>query len=538
MLFFKWPKMGNCAVSSLLVFLACWLIWTDELFLFSPVDAADVSGGSTTILTYEIDRSNVPNLTYNDLTLLVNVGQAESIQVSGDGSPVSHIYDLSSGIIRFSTQANTIEISVTGQNTNASFGSFAKAELLEDKDFAWSIGMDDNVGLKPSVSIMESFGWQATFFLIASSIEDGRDEDWIIDTNYIRSKLNDGWALGNHTWDHSCDSTISRQNILDGYSRLQSIVDSSARPNYQIISFAAPCFTPEYHPVIIEQRNQQSWPVQFNESGYRTPLIVDPGISQDLYSQEEARFLAYAFDFDEPVGRATDLEVLDSQAVINQIDWMATRHDTYGEHHWHNVIVHSDKQDVINQVASYIYNTYGPGGSERIWVAPSDRIYSYLLVRDNSIVTQTGGTSNTPVATEAPTSTSIAATATLAPTSTPTSTHTATPLSQPTPTQEAEPTNPLNTETPTVPPPANTATSSITPTALPSRTATPTESTVNATPTPLQQPTSVAPSPTALPLSNPTATPTGMAPIPGQQSRPQIYIPLISESSSQPVEAH
>lgn len=549
MTIFYQSKAKYSITFSLLLSLFGALIWIGGLSITNQVDAADNSTDELTILTYEIDRSNVPELTYNELTVLVNVGQTDSIQITGDGSVVGHTYDAAKGIVQFSTAASSIEISVNNPVTNESFGTFEKARLLDGKDFAWSIGMDDNVGLKPSVELLESYGWRGTLFLIARDIQDTRDEDWIMDAPYLRSKLDSGWALGNHTWDHSCDSTVSSQNILDGYNRLQSIVEASTRPDYKIISFAAPCFTPQYHPVIIEQRNQQDWPVQFNESGYWTPLIIDPGVTEDLYSPDDGRFLAYAFDFDEPVGRATDLEILDPQAVIDQIDWMAMRNDTYGDHHWHNVIVHSDKEDVINTVASYAYNAYGPGGTNRIWVAPSDEIYSYLLVRDNTIVRRTGEVNNTPTATPTPINTVVAvttatSTATSTPIEEPTTVQTATPTftatntpagtAQPTGTSDVEPTQTTATNTPTNTSPALSMTASATPTTTPTATQTsPFSSTVTPTPTATQQSVRPFPSPmtTTLPSDNATAVPTSTFPLPGRQSGTLLYLPLISDSA-------
>lgn len=399
-------------------------------------------------LSYEIDRSQVPPLYYNDLTIQITVGQVDSVEVTVNGVPTPFEYDTSLGIVQLTTSESAFDLALTNPDVPVGdIGAVTKSELKDDKAFAWSIGLDDNVNLRETVAALDPYGWQGTFFMIASDIDDTRDESWIIDVPFLHEKLSQGWSIGNHTWAHPCITTISNSQITTAYDRIRQIVDLSDRPDYLVTSFAAPCFVMEYHPVILQQRNAQLWPVQFNESGNLTPFIVDSGNTEDIYVDGDFSPAAYAFDYDLPVGRGQFLDTQEAFTLISKFDWMASRFAEDGKHIWHNSLVHGGKEVAVETAASYLYNTYGPNGTDQVWVAPSDQIYSYLLVRDNSVVklldsdlpptatpTSTFTPTSTPTFTPTPTSTftpTSTPSLTPTPTSTPTSTPTFTPTSMP-----------------------------------------------------------------------------------------------------------
>ncbi|NTU86382.1 MAG: hypothetical protein HGA45_44805, partial [Chloroflexales bacterium] len=55
---------------------------------------------------------------------------------------------------------------------------------------------------------------------------------------------------------------------------------------------------------------------------------------------------------------------------------------------------HGGQEDNLTLVLNKAYSAYGPGGTNELWMAPSDEIYSYLLVRDNTDLA--GGTLTPP----------------------------------------------------------------------------------------------------------------------------------------------
>jgi hypothetical protein len=229
---------------------------------------------------YTLDRSAVPELTYNDLTLKVYVGDMTEAEVyTTNGITIPHTID--AGTLTFTTDADQVQLVLEGvtdpnrAGTN-SVGEISKATLRDDKKWAWSIGLDDNVSLKPTIDLLRRRGWAGTLFMIGNIIDETRQEDWIVDAPDLNELLAEGWSVGNHTWEHECNGGFDyRQSILDGYNRLQEVVQNSPRPNYKIISFAAPCFDADYQPQILAMRDNGETAVQFNESGNKYLLIVD-----------------------------------------------------------------------------------------------------------------------------------------------------------------------------------------------------------------------------------------------------------------------
>ncbi len=339
-------------------------------------------------LTYDIDRTNVPDLYYNELTLRVQVNDAQTIDVRADGEPVSFVHDADAGQIMLTTGAARVEVQVAGVGNPYGVGEIKKAALRNDKGFAWSHGMDDNVYLRAQVAVLEQYDWRGTFFLIAGTVDDARDEEWIADVPYVRRKLADGWSIGSHDWDGSCREPIDVQKMIDAAARLNQIVATSTVPTHRVISFAAPCFLASYHPLVLAQRDAEETSILFNESGDVTPMIVDAAARAPVTGDSEHDILAYDFDFDGNVGRGTELAFA-TQEALDTIDWMAARHAQTGEHFWYNTLSHGNEEAALATFAAHVYSEYGPEGTNEVWVAPSDEIYSYLLTRDRSVITTT-----------------------------------------------------------------------------------------------------------------------------------------------------
>ncbi len=61
-------------------------------------------------------------------------------------------------------------------------------------------------------------------------------------------------------------------------------------------------------------------------------------------------------------------------------------------HYWVNLLAHGADggypSGAFYKWLDYLYSHYGPGGTDEVWVAPSDAVYSYLLVREQSRVTR------------------------------------------------------------------------------------------------------------------------------------------------------
>ncbi|MEM7128717.1 MAG: hypothetical protein AAF702_20450 [Chloroflexota bacterium] len=368
------------------IFVSLWLIF---VWLALPVN---IFGATSSTYTISLDRSSIPALNYHDITLQLPVGNVTNITLIEDGTDtLSYLYDAGAGILTFTTDGTSVQLSLDGPDATSFSGLATIASLKDDKAFAWSHGMDDNVFLMDSIAIFDSYNYRATVYMIASDISDTRDQEWILDKINLHQLLGNGWAVGNHTYDHGCYGVDYENEILDGYNRINEIIPDSPKPGYVINSFAAPCFDANYHPYILQHRNQGTTLTIFNESGNDALLIVDPN-TLDFTSNGRT---AKSFNFEMAIGRGNPIELDDPAEAISIIDWMAA-HASPTQHFWYNTFSHSGKESALNSVMAHIDNAYGAGGDQSIWVAPAEEIYAYLRIRESIQITISGTSGNTP----------------------------------------------------------------------------------------------------------------------------------------------
>jgi hypothetical protein len=320
----------------------------------------------------------------------VYIGAVTSVTVQdANGVEINSTYDSETGYVQFTTDADNVTLVVEDLTSLDDFGNIEFTTLKDDKSWAWSHGLDDNVYLQAQIAALQAVGWRATLYLIGKSVDDTRDQDWIDDAPDIYQHLNDGWAIGNHGWNSECvnrNPAVLEQDVLAGYNRLAQVVAASNLPDYKVISFAAPCFVVLYHPIILGLRDAGTIPMLFNESaGSSSGLQLIDDLSGGASDYTQGSFTAAGITFDTEISRNIQLGI-DNNAVLARIDW-ASLHSNSSRHIWFNTLTHGNQEDDLEPVIAYIYNTYGPGGTDELWMAPSDEIYSYLIVRDNTPVT-------------------------------------------------------------------------------------------------------------------------------------------------------
>ena len=334
---------------------------------------------------FSIDRSAAPALYYTDLSYVVHLGSASNTSVLIDNTPVASTYDPASGNLVFTTSKGggvTVRFAATSAPSAV---SAQKASLRDNKAWAWSHGMDDNVGLLAQVNLIKARGWRGSLMLIGEKIDDTRQEQsWIFDKPILVTLRNQGWSLGDHSWDHNCDESappaVLRKTIIDGYDRLREIVAATDDPRYQVLAFAAPCVISPYTPVFADLVAGGTTTLRFNETQGSPLMNVD---GADYTSGD---LTATAMDASKTeIGRDSDVEGA-PEKVNAVLDWMAAN-KAADRHFWLNTLSHGDREADLGQILDHAYTTYGPGGSDEIWVAPSDEIYSYLLTRDKVVVT-------------------------------------------------------------------------------------------------------------------------------------------------------
>lgn len=337
-------------------------------------------------LDFTANRSAVPSLYYNDLTYNIHLGVVASAVVYSGGSTLASTYSNTTGDLVFTTTQTSFQILIKNPADTNLF-SVAKSALKDNKKWAWSHGMDDNVNLQAQVNLMTQKGWRGLLFLIGKDISDTRNESWIYDKPALTSLLSQGWSLGNHTWDHECfgvgmsDPTFLSNTILNGYNKIDEIVQASSVPSYKILAFAAPCFATEYDSYVVSLRSAGTIAVKYNESQANGLMQIDVGAAGFSNSGKSA--VAVSSNTIK-IGRDLGIETSADNTIAN-LDWMAANASST-RHFWYNTLSHGNKEGVLQPVADHANNSYGPAGTNEIWVAPSDEIYSYLLVRDNTVL--------------------------------------------------------------------------------------------------------------------------------------------------------
>ena len=341
-----------------------------------------IPGDQTWRVTHQIDRSGLPLLSFTALTLNVFVGAIDEATVTVDGQTTPHLYDPTSGYVTVTTTGSTLVIDAAGATLGDDLGFAVPAPLKDDKDWAWSHGFDDNVDLGPSLDAFEARGWRGSIYLIGSQVSASRDQPWVIDSAAARRRLNNGWSLGGHGWSNACDD-FDEPNVTRSMNRIGDIVAGSSRTGYTPIAFAAPCFLAEYHPVVLDMRDRGVTDIAFNESGSDFVQIVDSDAESYWINDRQV----VAFDFDNPIGRDPRIEFTDFVELSADIDWIASQ-ATDERHIWYNSLSHGGHETRIASLLTHISDNYGPGGSDEVWVAPADEVYSYLIVRDGAKVSE------------------------------------------------------------------------------------------------------------------------------------------------------
>jgi hypothetical protein len=362
------------------------------------------SDPSAATINLSIDRSAVPQqVGFRDLTLRVKVNTATAVAVKVDGQSPPCAYDSTSGTVLFTTAGASVVISVSGgQPASSGFGTFTKAALEDDKKWAYSFGFDDDQEFKQGIRVAESLGMRGTVFIMnkddSQLFASGRNEGWTLgeddvpilerggsiqDTNPASTFSSaGGWGIGNHSWSHSYVADLggaaaAKADIVKMQDKLFSILGIPGTDAYKIIAFAAPMFDASYEPIIQDIRDHDpAHQLLFDESGSSMPLQVDGPLDRNA---SIGRANTYGFGN----GSGDDPKTVIA-GFRSKLD--ATHH------YWLNTLDHGVDTSYPNgaffQWVQYFHDTYGKGGTNEAWNAPSDRIYSYLLVRDLSVVTK------------------------------------------------------------------------------------------------------------------------------------------------------
>lgn len=351
--------------------------------------------------TYSIDRSAVPGLYYNDLTYLIKVNQGSAV-VSAGGQNLSFTYDAQTDRIMFTTPANNFIVTITNPNSTNNLGAIETAPLKDNKRWAWSHGMDDNVNLWcgdadacNSVAHFTNKGYRATVFMITKNVDTVthdvnnnpavRNESWILDEGQLQQLISMGWGIGNHDNDTSCSNSAA---IAQANAILSGIVSRSAHPTYKLLTYANPNFSPVCDDLLKNAYGLAS---------------VDGGTSyiSQLLMAESGNGLTDTITTESFFTGNGGVEILDSAHQIIKLYreskgydavYMKARFDYMSanssptSHRWFNSLTHSDGV-AVKDFVNYFDTHYGFNGTNEAWMATSDEVYSYILNQKYAVVT-------------------------------------------------------------------------------------------------------------------------------------------------------
>ncbi len=344
---------------------------------------AFVSGGDlppdVVYLRYTIDRSALPAwVAYRDLTLRIAVGEAEVLGAWADGAPIQVNAGREPGVALVTTSASEVVLEVQGEGvTPATVGDYTVATVKDDKLWAYSLTFDDG-----ELSVYEyaypelrRYGFRAGVAVIGQWL--GRDDanEWdYCSAAQLSELIAAGWSMFNHSYSHfDGESNISYTEAWNCQEAIRTHLNG-----YRATVFTVP-FTNPYWAQIIDQYSQA------------LGLYV-----MQLYSDDGARLIG----MDAPV-------ILTNAAYHMRRDdikdWVEGGYNYFDqahsaavasvpEHTWvslHGHNVHYD-QDwcAVAESSAYLYNTYGAGGTDEVWVAPADEVFQYLVTRSYAVVSR------------------------------------------------------------------------------------------------------------------------------------------------------
>lgn len=393
-------------------------------------DASSATAADHT-LQYTIDRSQLPSMNYNNLTLNITVGTATSAEVrNGSGSIIPSTHNTSTGILTVTTDETTLNVTLTGfSGSTDGVGQIKIAPLKDNKLWAWSHGFDDNAGFLKAIHEFEQNNIPATLYLndydgsTGNVILDPQDkanppdpyttcddnnsslspltyECYLLVASKIRQLLDDGWAIGNHTENHVCWVSESErpsdeqlwQDIVDVQTKLYSkIISQSNKTDYLINSFAAPCFN-NFNPLIQEKIAANQTDIIMSEGGF-----IDYSSPDGLVGSANKLPLSLGYDFTQAVIRDNriegtmndDSDDTNSLAFIKSMfDWL---HDNSSENnlnaYWYNTISHSRNEDVFADAIPYLIDTYGSNSQyDEVWIATAEEIFAYTYAKEKSVI--------------------------------------------------------------------------------------------------------------------------------------------------------
>jgi len=365
---------------------------------FTPTVTSTPGGAVEDCVNINIDRSQVPSMAFmKKLTLKVHVGNCDSVKVYCDTVEIPSTYDSATDICMFSAEGNDVQI-VRTNYTGGALDTVTKAVLYNDKKWAYSFTFDD---ARPSthdiaLPIFEAKGFRGGVGLNTSqnpATTDGYGMSWLkLDTLYSK-----GWSFFDHNYSHQI---VTCDNISTETLPVKQAIEARW-PGYLCTHFVYP-YVNTTNWTCIRDSGLMLSAENFTGNNYADIMPPNP-------------FIINRNGFMKDTTAAPYNSMADNAASDTRQRWLI--YFTHGDEAGSTVPGDYDTNEtVLSDHINYVYNTYGAGGLDNMWFAPSDEVMHYIVTREKAVVSFVGSGTCGAIVTATPSNTATY-TATATPTS-------------------------------------------------------------------------------------------------------------------------
>jgi hypothetical protein len=342
---------------------------------YSPTITPTVDGNISCV-DFTIDRSAVPSMVFmKKLTLKVNVGTCSSVSVLVDGVLVPSIYNAGTKEVMFTAKGTGVEIQRSGYGSDAT-NAVTKCTLYNNKKWAYSFTFDDGRPDTRTVvlPLFSSYGYIGGSALNTGSMTEASD-GYVMSWQSADVLRAAGWSMYDHNATHQA---VTCSNIASETAPDRSAINARW-PGYTCTHFVYPYCDTTYYTCI---RDSGYFLSAENNTGDNYADVVPANLfilnRNSMMSAGNAGTAALAN------------ALADAAAADTRSRWMIMFAHDVAPGSTGPATTYDTNEAVLSAHIAYIYNTYGSGGSDNMWFAPTDEVMQYILTRANAVVTYLG----------------------------------------------------------------------------------------------------------------------------------------------------
>ncbi|MCE5301374.1 MAG: CIA30 family protein [Spirochaetia bacterium] len=309
------------------------------------------------------------------LTLKVHIGDCTSAVVTVDGVVVPSSYNPATKICMFTAAGDDIVINRAGY-TGGATNAVTKATLYNDMKWAYSFTFDDG---RPNdrlvaLPVLTAYGYRAGVGLNTQQMTastDGYVMSWA-SADILRAA---GWSFFDHNYSHA---NVTCANISTETAPVKTAIESRW-PGYLCTHFVYPyCDTTNW--TCIRDSGYFVSAENYNGNNYADVLPTSPFLlnRNSMMAAGNAGTAALAN------------ALADNAASDSRARWMIMFTHDVAPGSTAPATTYDTNEAVFGAHIQYLYNTYGAGGLNNMWFAPSDEVMHYMLTREYASVNYIG----------------------------------------------------------------------------------------------------------------------------------------------------